>query len=181
MRFCFLNARIRAIRYRFRVSISTKAQRIVLNFVIHAANALICRPAKPASVVKQRNASLRNVMQLCIQAKLLECPPLPERRIEVYGDSVSAGEVSEALEYTGKQDPQHNGEYSNSYYSYAWLTACNLPPYNHLGCCHSARLQPQRHPAYRAKNPIASALAGGGRKGVRRKESEAETSDSFLF
>lgn len=59
-------------------------------------------------------------------AKLLGCPPLPERRIEVYGDSVSAGEVSEALEYTGKQDPQHNGEYSNSYYSYAWLTARRL-------------------------------------------------------
>lgn len=48
---------------------------------------------------------------------------LPERRIEVYGDSVSAGEVSEAIEYTGKEDPEHNGEYSNSYYSYAWMTA----------------------------------------------------------
>lgn len=52
-------------------------------------------------------------------------PPLasPLRKIEVYGDSVSAGEVSEAVEFTGKEDPQHNGEYSNSWYSYAWQTA----------------------------------------------------------
>lgn len=50
----------------------------------------------------------------------------PTRRIEVYGDSVSAGEVSEAVEYVGQCDPEHNGEYSNSYYSYAWMTARKL-------------------------------------------------------
>lgn len=49
--------------------------------------------------------------------------PLPQRRIEVYGDSVSAGEVSEAVDYCGQVDPPHNGEYSNSYYSYSWFTA----------------------------------------------------------
>lgn len=54
---------------------------------------------------------------------LLELPPKPEKRIEVYGDSVSAGEVSEAVEYTGKPDPEHRGEYSNSWYSYSWITA----------------------------------------------------------
>lgn len=54
---------------------------------------------------------------------LLPAPQKPNRRIEVYGDSVSAGEVSEAVEYTGKTDPPHNGEYSNSWYSYAWMTA----------------------------------------------------------
>ena len=46
-----------------------------------------------------------------------------EKRIEVYGDSVSAGEVSEAANYVGKEDPPHNGEYSNSWYSYAWMMA----------------------------------------------------------
>lgn len=56
-------------------------------------------------------------------AEVLEPAPLPVRKIEVYGDSVSAGEVSEAVEYAGKPDPQHNGEYSNVWYSYAWLTA----------------------------------------------------------
>ena len=50
----------------------------------------------------------------------------PGRRIEVYGDSVSAGEVSEAVDYVGKGDPLHNGEYSNSWYSYAWILARKL-------------------------------------------------------
>lgn len=57
---------------------------------------------------------------------LLTPPPLPERKIEVYGDSVSAGEVSEAVAYTGREDPPHEGEYSNSWYSYAWMTARKL-------------------------------------------------------
>ena len=47
-------------------------------------------------------------------------------KLEVYGDSVSCGEVSEAVDYVGKQDPPHNGEFSNSWYSYAWLTARKL-------------------------------------------------------
>ncbi len=50
----------------------------------------------------------------------------PERRIEVYGDSVSAGEVSEAIAYCGQPDPENHGEFSNSYYSYAWMTARKL-------------------------------------------------------
>ena len=58
-------------------------------------------------------------------AKLLELPDAQTRKIEVYGDSVSAGEVTEAVDYTGKTkpDPEHNGQYSNSWYSYAWMTA----------------------------------------------------------
>lgn len=59
-------------------------------------------------------------------ASLLDAPDKPERKMEVYGDSVSAGEVSEAVDYTGCEDPQHNGEYSNSWYSYAWMTARKL-------------------------------------------------------
>lgn len=59
-------------------------------------------------------------------SEVLELPKLPERKIEVYGDSVSAGEVSEAVAYIAKEDPQHNGEYSNSWYSYAWITARKL-------------------------------------------------------
>ena len=59
-------------------------------------------------------------------AEVLKLPPLPERRIEVYGDSVSAGEVSEAVGYEGQPDPQTNGEMSNSYYSYSWTLARKL-------------------------------------------------------
>lgn len=58
--------------------------------------------------------------------KLLIPEPLSDRRIEVFGDSVSAGEVSEAVDHCGQPDPEHNGEYSNSYYSYAWITARKL-------------------------------------------------------
>lgn len=58
--------------------------------------------------------------------ELLDLPPLTNRRIEVYGDSVSAGEVVEALDYVGQKDPDHNGGYSNSWYSYAWITARKL-------------------------------------------------------
>lgn len=65
-------------------------------------------------------------VELAEGAKLLDMLQLPERKIEVYGDSVSAGEVSEAVEYVGKEDPEHNGEYSNSWYSYAWMTARRL-------------------------------------------------------
>ncbi|MDO4491423.1 MAG: GDSL-type esterase/lipase family protein [Lachnospiraceae bacterium] len=57
---------------------------------------------------------------------VLDMPPKSGRKIEVYGDSVSAGEVSEAVDYVGKVDPEHNGQYSNSWYSYAWITARKL-------------------------------------------------------
>ncbi len=59
------------------------------------------------------------------------CIKAPEeksnRRIECFGDSVSAGEVSEALDYVGKVDPEgHEGTLSNSWYSYSMMTARNL-------------------------------------------------------
>lgn len=65
-------------------------------------------------------------LQLSEGGYLLEGPLKPARRMEVYGDSVSAGEVSEAVDYVGKPDPEHEGEYSNSWYSYAWIAARKL-------------------------------------------------------
>ncbi len=60
-------------------------------------------------------------------ATLIIFPKKPQIKLEFYGDSVSAGEISEAIDYVGKPDPQwHKGELSNSYYSYAWLTARKL-------------------------------------------------------
>ncbi|MGN0352554.1 MAG: electron transporter RnfD [Roseburia sp.] len=59
-------------------------------------------------------------------AEVLPLPPKPKRQIEVFGDSVSCGEVSEALDYVGKEDPEHDGEFSNSWFSYAWITARKL-------------------------------------------------------
>ena len=57
-------------------------------------------------------------------ARLLPLPPRPVRRMEVYGDSVSAGEVSEAEFACAQPDPEgHNGRYSNGWLSYAWQAA----------------------------------------------------------
>ena len=58
---------------------------------------------------------------------------LPSRRIEVFGDSVSCGEVSEAIGRCGGDDPEgHNGIYSNSYYSYSWILARMLDARVHI-------------------------------------------------
>ena len=68
-------------------------------------------------------------VELDEDGELLELPETSKpsaRKIEVYGDSVSAGEVSEAVDFVGKPDPEHNGEFSNSWYSYAWMTARKL-------------------------------------------------------
>ena len=47
-----------------------------------------------------------------------------ERRIEIYGDSVSCGERNEAVLYTGKPDPDVDlSSYSNSWYSYGAIAA----------------------------------------------------------
>ena len=59
-------------------------------------------------------------------ARLLPLQEKPQRRMEFYGDSVTAGEVSELVDHCGMADPAHNGEYSNSFYSYAWCTARRL-------------------------------------------------------
>lgn len=47
-------------------------------------------------------------------------------KLEVYGDSVSAGEVTEALFYEGKQDPPHHSQYDNCHFSYAMSLARKL-------------------------------------------------------
>lgn len=57
---------------------------------------------------------------------------LPRKKIEFYGDSVTAGEVAEALQYVGKPDPQHDGEFNNAYFSYAWATARRLHARVHI-------------------------------------------------
>ncbi len=60
-------------------------------------------------------------------AQILPPSPKPSRRIEVFGDSVSAGAVCEATDFTGKCDPDgHDGIYDNSWHSYISITARNL-------------------------------------------------------
>ena len=50
--------------------------------------------------------------------------PLPALKLEFYGDSVTAGQVVEATDYTGRCDPPgHDGAMDNPWWSYAWQTA----------------------------------------------------------
>ena len=59
--------------------------------------------------------------------RILAPEPKSNRRIECFGDSVSAGEVCEALDNVARVDPEnHEGMYSNSWYSYSMITARNL-------------------------------------------------------
>lgn len=53
--------------------------------------------------------------------------PESQRRIEIYGDSVTCGERNEALLYTGKPDPDVDlSSYSNSWFSYGAIAARRL-------------------------------------------------------
>ena len=47
-------------------------------------------------------------------------------KIEVYGDSVSAGEVTEALFYEGQCDPAHHSQYDNAWFGYPMALARKL-------------------------------------------------------
>lgn len=55
--------------------------------------------------------------------RLIYLPPVSGRRIEVYGDSVSAGESVEAIDFIGKTDMEHEGGFSNCWFSFPWMTA----------------------------------------------------------
>ncbi len=64
---------------------------------------------------------------------ILPLPPLPQRRIECYGDSVSAGSVCEAYDHTGKTDPPvYDASFDNAWHSYAMQTARLLGAQIHL-------------------------------------------------
>lgn len=74
-------------------------------------------------IYKRQDASHQfTLCELELDGELLPPPERPVRRIEFYGDSVTAGEVTEAEDYVGQPDPPHQGEYSNSWWGYAWQT-----------------------------------------------------------
>lgn len=55
---------------------------------------------------------------------LLSAPPMPTRRMECFGDSVSAGSVVEAYDHVGTSDPPtYDASLDNAWYSYAMQTA----------------------------------------------------------
>lgn len=68
------------------------------------------------------------INEILLDGELCEGNPLPKRRIEVYGDSVSAGSVVDCEDYVGKHDPENNnGKYDNALHAYPLLIARNMP------------------------------------------------------
>ncbi|MCD7730477.1 MAG: electron transporter RnfD [Oscillospiraceae bacterium] len=62
-----------------------------------------------------------------IEGELCSKPILPPLKMEVYGDSVCAGEVIEAEDFVGKSDPDsHNSRYDNVWHSFVMQTARRL-------------------------------------------------------
>ena len=62
-----------------------------------------------------------------INGEMLDKKPEPLRKIECYGDSVSAGAVCEATDHTAQLDPEdHEAVYDNAWHSYSMITARNL-------------------------------------------------------
>lgn len=69
-----------------------------------------------------------NELYLNDEAELLEPSPKPKKKIEVYGDSVSAGSVVDCDEYLGKHDPEnHGGFFDNSWNAYPLMLSRILP------------------------------------------------------
>ena len=89
------------------------------------------------AIIYKRYASnmVLNIKEFETDGEFLAPEPLPEMKIEVYGDSVCAGEVSEALDYVGKCDPEnHNSVYDNVWHSFVMQTARNLNAQIHNIC-----------------------------------------------
>lgn len=60
-------------------------------------------------------------------AEVMPADSFSPLKLEIYGDSVSAGEVSEAVNYVAHQDPEnHKGEYDNCWFSYTMSLARKL-------------------------------------------------------
>lgn len=64
------------------------------------------------------------IKSITTDGEFLDAPEMPALKLEFYGDSVSAGEVTEAADFVGRSDPAaHDGIYDNSWFSYTWQTA----------------------------------------------------------
>ena len=89
------------------------------------------------AIIYKRYASnmVLNINGFETDGEFLTPEPLPGMKIEVYGDSVCAGEVSEAIDYVGKTDPEnHNSVYDNVWHSFVMQTARNLNAQIHNIC-----------------------------------------------
>lgn len=87
-------------------------------------------------IYKQHAANqLLSIKGFAVEGELLEPAAKPALKIEAYGDSVCAGEVIEAYDYVGKNDPEnHNSRYDNVWNSFVMQTSRNLNAEIHNIC-----------------------------------------------
>ena len=78
-------------------------------------------------IYKRMEGHFITIKSVELDGELLPLPEAPKKRIEVYGDSVSAGSVVDCEEYAGKSDPEHNGQWDNAYHAYPQILARELP------------------------------------------------------
>ncbi len=78
-------------------------------------------------IYKRMEGHYFTVESLETDGELLDLPKAPDKRIEVYGDSVSAGSVVDCEEYAGKTDPEHCGQFDNAWHAYPQILARELP------------------------------------------------------
>lgn len=78
-------------------------------------------------IYKRMEGHYFTVKSITLDGELEALPPKPEKRIEVYGDSVSAGSVVDAHDYVGKSDPEHHGQWDNAWHAYPQIVARMLP------------------------------------------------------
>ena len=68
-----------------------------------------------------------------VEGAFMPPPAKPGRRLEFYGDSVTAGACVECVDYVGRTDPCDNAScYDNSWYSYASMIGRDLGAEVHL-------------------------------------------------
>lgn len=95
------------------------------NAVYQIANSLDPDTEHTMILFKRMAASFSfSLISFTSDGEFLDPDPRPSLKLEFYGDSVSAGEVCEAVDFTGRSDPaSHDGAYDNCYHSYTWQTA----------------------------------------------------------
>lgn len=80
-------------------------------------------------IIYKRHAANHSfaLRSITTDGEFLAPPEKPYLKLEFYGDSVTAGEVTEAEDFVGRSDPaSHDSIYDNSWHSYAWQTARRL-------------------------------------------------------
>lgn len=95
------------------------------NAVYQAANSLEADKEHTFILFKRAASNYSfSLISFSTDGEFLDPAPRPSLKLEFYGDSVSAGEVCEAVDFAGRCDPaSHGGAYDNCYHSYTWQTA----------------------------------------------------------